>query len=185
LRDYQIEPERIELDLGFGRGIGFYSEMIFEITAPGGETALPICGGGRYDGLARVLGSARDARGVGFAFGLERLAAALPGTGPRGREDWSETWLVIPRRPEDRPRAIQLVTRLRLRGLTSILSEPQPVESALDLARAHRAQWALLVSSDEHGPPAIAMFDARAGAILAPHPDWLDRVLTAEGCRPA
>ena len=33
-----VEPSRVELDLGFGRGIGFYSQMIFELvvaTRPG------------------------------------------------------------------------------------------------------------------------------------------------------
>jgi histidyl-tRNA synthetase len=68
-----IDAHRVELDLGFGRGIGFYSQMIFEIAVAGAE----VCGGGRYDGLAHVLGSTRDARGVGFAFGLERLLGVL------------------------------------------------------------------------------------------------------------
>ncbi len=71
-----VEPGRVELDLGFGRGIGFYTRMIFELVVPAPEKAVDVCGGGRYDGLARVLGSRRDDRGAGFAFGLERLAQA-------------------------------------------------------------------------------------------------------------
>lgn len=70
--------DRIELDLGFGRGIGFYSRMVFELVAITPDGPVEVCGGGRYDGLARVLGSDRDDRGVGFAFGLERLATVLP-----------------------------------------------------------------------------------------------------------
>jgi histidyl-tRNA synthetase len=69
-----VEPERLELDLGFGRGIGFYTQMIFELAVPTSGLPLEVSGGGRYDGLARVLGSQRDDRGVGFAIGLERLA---------------------------------------------------------------------------------------------------------------
>ncbi len=71
-----VEPGRIELDLGFGRGIGFYSQMIFELYVPAPAGPYEVCGGGRYDGLAHVLGSDRDDRGAGFAFGLERLADA-------------------------------------------------------------------------------------------------------------
>ena len=73
LAHHGVNASRVELDLGFGRGIGFYSQMIFElvVATPGGP--VEVCGGGRYDGLARVLGSDRDDRGVGFAFGLERL----------------------------------------------------------------------------------------------------------------
>ncbi len=75
LSDYGVSLDRVELDLGFGRGIGFYTQMIFEILVPTPEGKVEVCGGGRYDGLARVLGSDRDDRGVGFAFGLERLGA--------------------------------------------------------------------------------------------------------------
>jgi histidyl-tRNA synthetase len=80
-----IEPDRIELDLGFGRGIGFYSQMIFELVVPTDSGPVEVCGGGRYDGLARVLGSDRDGRGVGFAFGLERLAEVATDTRRRPR----------------------------------------------------------------------------------------------------
>ena len=74
-----VAAERIKLDLGFSRGIGFYTQMIFELEVLTGSGPLDVCGGGRYDGLARVLGSSRDDRGAGFAIGLERLAQACAG----------------------------------------------------------------------------------------------------------
>ncbi|HEY2159080.1 MAG TPA: ATP phosphoribosyltransferase regulatory subunit, partial [Isosphaeraceae bacterium] len=80
LRGQGIDPGRVELDLGFGRGIGFYSQMVFVLMAGNVE----VCGGGRYDGLARALGSPRDVGGVGFAFGLERLRDILDARGPSG-----------------------------------------------------------------------------------------------------
>ena len=81
-----VDSGRIELDLGFGRGIGFYTQMIFEIMVPTWNGPVEVCGGGRYDGLARVLGSHRDDRGAGFAFGLERLYAVLQRDRNRCRE---------------------------------------------------------------------------------------------------
>jgi histidyl-tRNA synthetase len=84
LARHGVEPDRIELDFGFSRGIGFYSQMIFELVVPSGSGPIEVCGGGRYDGLAHVLGSDRDARGVGFAFGLERLAEACAARTPDG-----------------------------------------------------------------------------------------------------
>ena len=77
LGGHGVEPGRVELDLGFGRGIGFYTQMIFELVVATPAGPVEVCGGGRYDGLARVLGSDRDDRGVGFAFGLERLMEIL------------------------------------------------------------------------------------------------------------
>jgi histidyl-tRNA synthetase len=76
-----VETSRVELDLGFGRGIGFYTHMIFELLVPAPDGPIDVCGGGRYDGLAHVLGSSRDDRGAGFAFGLERLAQACTARG--------------------------------------------------------------------------------------------------------
>lgn len=78
-----VPAERIELDLGFGHGIGFYSQMIFELAVPTAEGPVAVCHGGRYDGLARILGSARDPHGVGFAFGLERVYHVLARINPR------------------------------------------------------------------------------------------------------
>ncbi len=80
-----IEPGRLELDLGFGRGIGFYSQMIFELVVATESGPVDVCGGGRYDGLAQVLGSDRNSRGVGFAFGLERLAEVAASRTPEAR----------------------------------------------------------------------------------------------------
>ena len=85
LEDFGVDLDRVALDLGFGRGIGFYSQMIFELVVSTPEGPVEVCGGGRYDGLARVLGSDRDDRGVGFAFGLERLSQVREARGTRPR----------------------------------------------------------------------------------------------------
>ncbi len=78
-----IDADRVELDLGFGRGIGFYTQTIFEITAPTPAGPIEVGGGGRYDGLAGSLGSDRDQRGVGFALGLERVYEACLAVGAK------------------------------------------------------------------------------------------------------
>jgi histidyl-tRNA synthetase len=82
LAAHGVDVDRVELDLGFGRGIGFYTQMIFELVVATPAGPIEVCGGGRYDGLAHVLGSDRDDRGVGFAFGLERLAEACAARAP-------------------------------------------------------------------------------------------------------
>jgi histidyl-tRNA synthetase len=85
LDDRGISPHRLELDMGFGRGLGFYTQVIFELTVPTFDGPVEVCGGGRYDGLARALGSNRDDRGAGFAIGLERLASVV--VAPSARPD--------------------------------------------------------------------------------------------------
>ena len=57
----------------FGRGFDYYTGFVFEVTD---GTPDPLVAGGRYDGLLTRLGSATPIPAVGFAAGLERLAAA-------------------------------------------------------------------------------------------------------------
>ena len=67
--------ERIVLDLGLARGMGYYTGAVFDVLHPAlGE---PIGGGGRYDDLVGRFG--RDLPAVGFALGVDRLHLALAG----------------------------------------------------------------------------------------------------------
>jgi histidyl-tRNA synthetase len=58
------------------RGLDYYNETVFEITAGGAHAQNAICGGGRYDGLIKLLGGP-DLPGVGFAMGIERVLQTL------------------------------------------------------------------------------------------------------------
>ena len=60
------------------RGLSYYTKTVFEIikkevAEDGTEKEITINGGGRYDYLARELGSKKDIPGVGSAIGFERL----------------------------------------------------------------------------------------------------------------
>ncbi|MEO6808536.1 MAG: histidine--tRNA ligase family protein, partial [Isosphaeraceae bacterium] len=83
---------------------------------------VEVCGGGRYDGLARVLGSDRDDQGVGFAFGLERLWQALQAQGGDvATATASADVLVMASSTRARNQAIGLAEALRSEGIRVIL----------------------------------------------------------------
>lgn len=142
LGHHGVDPGRIEIDLGYGRGIGFYTKMIFDLAVPTVAGPVEVCGGGRYDGLARVLGSTRDDRGAGFAFGLERLYAVLsercedagPGDNsrgtPRGYLITSSSVGAI------QPAAVDLATFLRERINVPIVVSDLEFTAAIEQARA-------------------------------------------------
>jgi histidyl-tRNA synthetase len=154
LEEFGVDPARVELDLGFGRGIGFYSQMIFELTADTSDGPVEVCGGGRYDGLARVLGSERDDRGVGFAFGLERLAAVLEAQAsaaviaPRG-------FLVLAQNAEAVESAIRLASRLRTEGARVVLEVGRGLDEAIALAEDSGLPRVVAVQ----GPSAFVLHD--------------------------
>lgn len=60
------------------RGLSYYTRTVFEImeerpTESGEMKKLTICGGGRYDYLAKTLGSKKDIPAMGMGFGMDRV----------------------------------------------------------------------------------------------------------------
>ena len=72
------------INFALARGIAYYNGIIFDIVAGDGDGdggmagGSVLGGGGRYDGLARALGSVRDVPALGFACTLETLLEAMP-----------------------------------------------------------------------------------------------------------
>ncbi|MBI3305738.1 histidine--tRNA ligase [Candidatus Nomurabacteria bacterium] len=61
------------------RGLSYYARTVFEvIEQKGGEdgTPLTLAGGGRYDYLARHIGSKKDVPAVGISIGVDRIVAS-------------------------------------------------------------------------------------------------------------
>jgi len=60
------------------RGLDYYTRTVFEFfaTSKEGEKTLALGGGGRYDGLAKLIGG-KDIPAVGTAFGVERIIQLL------------------------------------------------------------------------------------------------------------
>ena len=181
LSDFGVDPSRVMLDLGFGRGIGFYSQVVFEITAETSEGAVEVCGGGRYDGLARVLGSDRDDRGVGFAFGLERLAAVLDAQGQHRSTAPANGFVVAALVDGDGAvaEAARLAVRLRSAGARAVLESGRTLPELLVRARASGISRVVAVS----GPEAIVLHDLAAGKEAPTSLAQLDRLVRDEGSR--
>jgi histidyl-tRNA synthetase len=53
------------------RGLDYYTRTVFEVWAQGIGAQGAVCGGGRYDGLAELLGGPHTP-GVGFGLGIDR-----------------------------------------------------------------------------------------------------------------
>ncbi|MCK9275096.1 MAG: histidine--tRNA ligase [Syntrophales bacterium] len=59
------------------RGLDYYTRTAFEVTTNALGAQNAVTGGGRYDGLTKLLGGP-DIPGIGFAIGVERLISLIP-----------------------------------------------------------------------------------------------------------
>ncbi len=81
LRRYLDELEKpYAINFRLVRGLDYYTKTVFEVWAEGIGAQGAICGGGRYDGLAEILGGP-PTPGVGFGSGIERIILGIKAMG--------------------------------------------------------------------------------------------------------
>jgi histidyl-tRNA synthetase len=70
------------------RGLDYYRRTTFEFTIPGMGAQNTVAAGGRYDGLAEMIGGKGPLPAIGFAIGVERLLMLLgEGVAPAASAD--------------------------------------------------------------------------------------------------
>lgn len=109
LEAHGIKQDDLELDFGLGRGLNYYTGMIFEIYD---ADDLQLCGGGRYDELVTTLGGRQATPAIGFAYGLERVVAAAGKQEVKPARDV----LVIAQDDKTYPAALTAAAQLRRQG---------------------------------------------------------------------
>ena len=70
-----IDTSKTRFSTSFGRGLDYYTGFEFELHHAGNGSE-PLVGGGRYDGLMTLLGSATPIPAVGFSIWVEALIKA-------------------------------------------------------------------------------------------------------------
>ena len=112
----QLEGAKLILDFGLARDLAYYTGIVFEIRHPDLQTSLG--GGGRYDGLARALGSPSDIPALGFALTLESLLGTLE-SGRKvseGQKGLGNRVLVVPCHAGGYREALKQAGELRSKG---------------------------------------------------------------------
>ncbi len=126
------------------RGLDYYERTAFEYVATDLDAAQnAVGGGGRYDGLAELLGG-RRVPGVGFALGLDRIVLTLESEGETTALD-----LFVVVAGERYLEAVRFVSDLRRRGLRVDMDvEGRSVKAQFRAADRRRAAGALVVGDE-------------------------------------
>jgi histidyl-tRNA synthetase len=137
------------LDPRLVRGLDYYTRTVFEFTSEIDKMALN--GGGRYDGLAEILGGA-PTPGIGFGAGIERIILELKRQHiipPPERK--ARVFVTYFDRTEAlKNAAVQITAELRHAGIKAEMSYGDRSRKAqMKQANASGAAYAILIKEDE------------------------------------
>ncbi len=162
VKQCDITDEHITLNLSLGRGVSYYTGLVFEIHASDEDGFdAQLCGGGRYDRLLRAVGSNRDVNACGFAFGVERLLSLHSKT---GRLPETSPVLVIPVKQEDVSYAFYTARLLRSTGVrTEVDVTGHGLAAGLRLAAKKEIPLAVIVGERERDSATVTVRDMASG----------------------
>ncbi|TMC22850.1 MAG: histidine--tRNA ligase family protein [Chloroflexi bacterium] len=178
-----VPRQQIQLNLSLGRGVSYYTGLVFEIHAQEADGFdAQLCGGGRYDRLIHAVGGHRDMNACGFAFGVERLLTHIPSSDLPTLATTQA--LVIPVTEMEMPYALQVARRLRSQGVrTEVDVIGNGVGAGLKVAAKKQIRLALIVGEDEQQKSVVTVHDLVTGEEQVASVETLvDRMLEKEHC---
>ena len=130
------------------RGLDYYMRSTFEVVhgALGAQNSL--LGGGRYDGLAELIGSRVPAPGIGFSIGEDRLVMSVEQEHPEALAAVLDAYIAPMGGPAER-RCVGLAAELRRAGFSLELGLAAKLKRSLELANKLGARFAILVGDNE------------------------------------
>jgi len=137
----------VTIDPGFGRGLEYYTGMIFEVYIP--ELDIAIGGGGRYDKLIEAFGG-EPTPATGVAHGLDRIALAIKMQNTALRTGQRKKAVVIPVKEELKAEALKISQSLREAGIPAELEVMgRKMTKALEDADRRKMDYAIIVGEKE------------------------------------
>ena len=152
---YTVSPKLV-------RGLDYYMRTAFEIVGDQLGAQNTIVGGGRYDGLTKMLGGP-EAKGFGFAFGIERMIMSLPDKNVERLKQQPSVFIAyIGQRA--REYSFGLARKLRQAGVSTVVDlEGRKLKKSLAIANSIGARHALIVGDDEIDKGIFVLRDMSSG----------------------
>ncbi|ABV84660.1 Histidyl-tRNA synthetase [Rickettsia massiliae MTU5] len=134
---YSINPRLV-------RGLDYYCHTVFEFTTKKLGSQSTILAGGRYDGLAKIMGNNDDVPAIGFAAGIERIALM--------REyNISEVKLVfvLPIGKNNICYALEIVDKLRTENIATIIEPLGKIAKRMQRIFNENAKFIIFIGDEE------------------------------------
>jgi histidyl-tRNA synthetase len=152
----------LEVDLTIVRGLAYYTGIVFELF-DARQTLRAICGGGRYDGLLKVLGGV-DLPALGFGMGDVVLGELLRERGVAKPASGKLDAFLIAVSGADQAPVLRLAHDLRDRGVAvEYALRHQAIRKQIELAAARGAARAVIIGPEEREAGNAVVKDLAAG----------------------
>jgi histidyl-tRNA synthetase len=140
-----------EIDHRLVRGLDYYCYTAFEVTGSELGAQDAVGGGGRYDDLARELGSSSEIPAAGFAVGMERLLMTMERQGLfTALTPEAPLVYVVLQQQEYADHAMQVAFRLRKSGISAEIDlAARSMKSQMREANRLRSSYALFIGESE------------------------------------
>lgn len=149
------------VDLGFTRGLDYYTGMIFELYAP--HLAVALGGGGRYDRLVEVFGG-ESTPAVGCSPGIDRITLAMEKSGLfKDYSNLENKILIVPIGEAQSTIAFELASKLREANISvQIEVSGRSLRDALSYASTLDFEIVLLLGPREATSGKVTLRDLRS-----------------------
>ena len=140
-----------EVDHNLVRGLDYYTHTAFEIMIDNPEVELKtLCGGGRYNGLIKLLDGPEDKKGIGFALSIERLLLALESENIELPIDDTIDAFVVAMGEKAGDAGVKLTNDLRLAGY-KVQSDyfDKKMKAQMKLADRYNAKFSIIIGDSE------------------------------------
>jgi histidyl-tRNA synthetase len=149
------------LDDRLVRGLDYYTRTTFEVQPPdeGGQSSVGA--GGRYDGLAALLGGP-PTPGIGFGSGIERMIINLKRQGVEVPGAPPPDLFIAHLTPEAAVAALKLAREVRAAGASAIVgSAGRSLKAQMRQADAKHARYVAIVGAGELAAGEVTLRDLR------------------------
>lgn len=127
------------------RGLDYYNHTAFEFISSSLGAQSTILAGGRYDGLAQMMGSSHIVPAVGFAGGIERLMMLSSSTYQK-----LAPVVVIPISVDQQLHVLKIIDSLRQAGVAALLESGKKLGDVIQKAlNKHSAKYVIIIGEDE------------------------------------
>ncbi len=146
------------------RGLDYYNKTVFEFVSTDLGAQSAFCAGGRYDGLAKQLGSKSEVPSLGCAIGIERLLLMLEAKKEQLSESKDLLICIIPFDQEQHTLALLLADDLISKGkCADVLLEDQKVKNKMKKANNLGAHFVLLLGKEEQENNTVTVKNMMSG----------------------